>query len=119
MPHLVTFDEARRRVTVSVTPPVELRDAFPRFREIRTHPLFEGDYTILVDILAVERSPSALEAMEVANVLAAFFPGQRVAFVRRVPAEPFPTELLSGLANLSLSFRYFTDLAAADAWLES
>lgn len=118
MPHTFTFDAARRRISIFVTPPVSRYDALVGLREVRTHPEFRTDYGILIDVRAADRPPSAAGAIELGNVMKVFFPGQKIAFVS---PNPVTTEwaFLLVTASSKVHLSYFKESSEAEAWLAS
>ena len=116
MPHTFTFDAARKRITVFVTPPVSKYDALVGLREVRTHPEFRTDYGILIDVQAADRPPSASGAIELGNVMKVFFPRQKIAFVS---PNLVTTEwaFLHLTANSKVHLSYFKESSEAEAWL--
>ncbi len=118
MPHTFTFDAARKRITIFVTPPISEHDALVGLREVRTHPEFRTDYGILIDAQAVDRPPSASGAINLGNVLKVFFPGQKIALVS---PNPVATEwaFLQLTARSKVHLSYFKESSEAEAWLAS
>ena len=118
MPHSFTFDAARKRITIFVTPPVSEYDALVGLREVRTHPEFRTDYGILIDVQAADRPPNASGAIEIGNVMNVFFPGQKIAFVSPNPGTTEWAFLLV-TASPRVHLSYFKESREAEAWLAS
>jgi len=118
MPYTFTFDAARKRITIFVTPPVSKYDALVGLREVRTHPEFRTDYGILINVQAADHPPSASEAIELGNVMKVFFRGQKIALVS---PDPVTTEwaFLHVTASSKVHLSYFNESSEAEAWLTS
>ncbi len=119
MPHSIAFDSARKRITLLVIAPVDLHEALECCREVRADPKFASDYGILLNSLAADRPPDEREGEAMATVLAAFFPNQKIAFVRRNPPFSPGIEAVVRLTKPNLEVKHFPNLDSAEAWLGS
>ncbi len=120
MPHTIDFDKSRKRITIVVAPPVSLDDALTCFRSVRVDPRYSGDYKILLNSWAADRGPSREEGLAMASILRNFFPGQKLAWVRHNPQKDDPgIAALQTSSQLGLTIKQFSDLDAAEAWLNA
>ena len=116
MPYTVAFDAARKRVTITVVPPISEHDAHAGLREARSRPEFRADYAIVIDLLAADQPPSATGAVQLGEILKASVPGHKVAILWPHP----PTTTLAFVqitASPTVELRLFKGLGEAEAWL--
>ncbi len=120
MPHSIEFDETRKRVTILVAPPVNLDDALTCFRTVRMDPRYSAEYRIFLNSWAADRAPTVEEGLEMASVLRAFFPGQKLAWLRHNPPKDHPgIEALQTASKVNVVIQQFSDPDAAQAWLDT
>ena len=117
MPHSIAFDAAHKRITIVVTAPVSEQDALDCLREVRTDPEFAPAYGILINLLSADRPPTVSEGFNIAKVLNAFFPAQKIAFVRHPLFASEGSEILREASSVSAIVQNFSDLGAAESWL--
>jgi hypothetical protein len=117
MSYTVEIDAVHKRIAILVAPPVSEYDALKCFREVRAHPEFTADYGILINLLAADRTLSLTEAEHIGEAMKYFFPGHRIALLRRAPTSTPALDALRATATSKTDVRVFTGLSAAEAWL--
>ena len=119
MPYTIKFDDAHKRISVLVAPPTGGYDGLECLRDVRTHPAFREDYRVLFNMLVADRPLRREEAEQIGSTLKYFFPKQKVACVRHNPPVTQSFEVLRATASEALDVGIFSELSAAESWLES
>lgn len=118
MSYTVEIAANRNRVLIVVAPPISEYEAAQCFREVRMHPEFRAAYTILIDLLAADRELSIAEAEHVGGAMGFFFPGHRIALVRRAPISMPSFDAFRAVASIKTEVRIFEEVSTAEAWLD-
>ncbi len=117
MPYTITFDAARARIEITVTPPIAEKEGLKCLLEIRSHPEFRADYGIVFNLLAADQPLRCEEAVRLGEVVKGFFPAQKVAIVWSNPSTALTWQFLQLAASPKVDVQIFSELDETEAWL--
>ncbi len=117
MPYTIAFDANQKKISILVLPPISGQEGFECLRQIRSHPQFGADYAILFNMLAADKALTLVEATRFGEIMRAFFPKQKVAFVRHNPPVTQAFDVVQLMASPIVDVRIFGEMSEAEAWL--
>jgi hypothetical protein len=114
------IDQTKRIVSVKFGIRVSVRDIANYATSLRENPLFDPDFSELVDLREVkELEVGAEQALKLADDIDPFSPGAKRAFVAQSSAPIYAARLHMLLRSASENIRIFESIDDAILWLRS
>lgn len=115
-----TIDRTKRMVSVKFGNALSARDIVNYASSLRDNPLFEPDFSELVDLRNVEQLPmDAEQALKLADEIDPFSLGAKRAFVAQKSAAIYAARMHMLLRNENRNIRIFESMEEATQWLQS
>jgi hypothetical protein len=115
-----TIDQSKRIVSVKFGNRVSVRDIANYANSLRDDPLFDPQFSELVDLRKVEKlEMGAEQALKLADDIDPFSPGAKRAFVAQKSAPIYAARLHMLLRSEDGNIRVFESIDEAQLWLQS